>query len=84
LLQVELAETGSQHSFVGELGLVFGDHRRAEASAECIFDYLIVFRGAKQQAKVLDADLIAPDLTVHDSTLEFLFRILSKFISVFV
>jgi len=41
-LEIELAETGSQHPFVGELGLVFGDHRRAEAPAECIFHYLIV------------------------------------------
>ena len=43
LLHVELAETGSQHPLVRQLRLVFGDHRRAEAAAESIFDYLIVF-----------------------------------------
>src|SRR4051794_14888607 len=42
LLQVELAETGSQHPLVRQLRLVFGDHRRAEAAAESILDHLII------------------------------------------
>jgi hypothetical protein len=51
LPQVELAETGSEHSFVRQLGLVFGDHRRAEATAKSILDDLMVFRGAEQQSQ---------------------------------
>ena len=47
---VEFVERGLQQLLVGQSGLVFRDQCRRSGAAQCVFDHLVIFGGAEQEA----------------------------------